>query len=351
MTSTLKMTRRSALAAIGATLAAPVFIRNANAAEVTLRLHHFLPAMAPIQSGFFDLWVKELADASGGAIDVQIFPAMQLGGKPPQLADQARQGIVDIAWSMPVYTPDRFPVAETMSVPFMVTSAEATSVAMDTLMREYGMAEYTDNGLTPLAFHTHAGGKLHTRGKAITSKADMAGMQLRAPNQSTGDMLSKLGAEVVFFPVTEMVVGLSNGVIDGCCLPYEVVPAYKLQELTEFSAAPAPGARGLYTNTFALVMNQKKYEGLSDDLRKVIDDNSGPALSKRIGASFDKFEAGGKAVVEKNGNTIVEIPAEEIAAWQAVAAPIAEAWQGKLDGKGYDGAAIMKRANALLDQG
>ncbi|MET3599802.1 TRAP transporter substrate-binding protein [Martelella mangrovi] len=349
MTKGMKMTRRRALTTIGAALAAPTFIRHAHAAEVTLKLHHFLPAMAPIQSSFFEIWAQELSDASGGAIELQIFPAMQLGGKAPQLVDQARQGIVDIAWTLPVYTPDRFPVAETMALPFMVTSAEQTSVAMDTLMREYGMAEY--RGMQPLAFHTHAGGKLHTRGKPITSKADLSGMRIRAPNQSTGNMLSALGAEVVFFPVTEMVVGLSNGVIDGCCLPYEVVPAYKLQELTEFSAAPAPGARGLYSNTFALVMNERSYEGLSDDLRKVIDDHSGPALSQRLGAAFDRFEAVGKGVVEKNGNDIVEIPADQIAEWRGAAEPVVAEWQKKLDDKGYDGAAIIKRANELLDQG
>ncbi|WP_210259988.1 TRAP transporter substrate-binding protein [Martelella sp. HB161492] len=349
MTNSLKMTRRTALAALGATLAAPAFLRQAHAAEVTLKLHHFLPAMAPIQKNFFEIWAAELADASGGAIEVQLYPSMQLGGAAPQLADQARQGIVDIAWTLPVYTPDRYPVAETMALPFMVTDAAKTSIVMDQLMREFGMAEY--KGMTPLAFHTHAGGKLHTRNTPILSKADMAGRKLRAPNQSTGALLTELGADVVFFPVTEMVVGLSNGVIDGCCLPYEVVPAYKLQELTEFSAAPAPGARGLYTNTFALVMNERRYEGLPDDLRKVIDDHSGPSLSKRMGENFDQFEAAGRAVVEANGNTIVEIPSEEIAMWRTASEPIVAAWQSKLDDKGYDGAAILKRANELLDQG
>ncbi|QQM30071.1 TRAP transporter substrate-binding protein [Martelella lutilitoris] len=349
MTDRLKMTRRTALAALGTALAAPVFLRQAHAAEVTLKLHHFLPAMAPVQKNVFEPWAKELAEASNGAIEVQIYPAMQLGGKAPQLADQARQGIVDIAWTLPVYTPDRFPVAETMALPFMVTDAEKTSVAMDTLMREFGQDEY--KGMKPLAFHTHAGGKLHTRDKGITSTADMAGMRLRAPNQSTGEMLTELGAEVVFFPVTEMVVGLSNGVIDGCCLPFEVVPAYKLQELTSYSAMPAPGARGIYTNTFSLVMNERAYEAMPEDARKVLDDHSGPALSKRLGASFDQAEAGGEKVVREHGNEIVEIPADVIAEWRKVSEPIVANWQKKLDDKGYDGAAIIKRANALLDQG
>lgn len=340
-------TRRSMMATMGAALATPALISRANAAEVTLRLHHFLPAVAPMQGKFFEPWAAELKEASNGAIDVQMFPSMQLGGKPPQLADQTRQGICDIAWTLPVYTPDRFPVAETMSLPFMVKNAEKTSVVMQTLMDEFGEGEYS--GMKTLAFHTHDGGKLHTRGGPVTSTADLQGLKLRAPNQATGQMLTALGAEVVFFPVTEMVVGLSNGVIDGCCLPYEVVPAFKLQELTSTTSQPAAGSRGLYCNTFSLVMNQRSYDKMSPDLQKVIDDHSGMALSQRIGKQFDEFEAFGKSVVEKQGNSIAEIPAETIAEWQEKAMPIHEAWVQKLNDRGLDGAAILARANELLD--
>ncbi len=343
------MTRRMAMTTLGAALATPAFLKKAHAAEVTLRVHHFLPGVAPMQTRFFDVWAKEISEASGGAIEMQMFPSMQLGGKPPQLADQARQGICDIAWTLPVYTPDRFPVAETMAMPFMVTNAEKTSVAMHTLMEEFGQNEY--KGMKPLAFHTHDGGKIHTRGQIVSSAEDIKGLKLRAPNQATGEMLALMGAETVFFPVTEMVVGLSNGVIDGCCLPYEVVPAFKLQELTKVTNEPEAGGRGIYANTFALVMNERKYEGLSDDLRAVIDAHSGADLSRRLGAQFDEFEAFGKSVVEKQGNEIHTIAASEIDTWREMAAPIYDKWIGKLNDAGHDGAAIVARANALLDAG
>ncbi|WP_339689650.1 TRAP transporter substrate-binding protein [Celeribacter baekdonensis] len=343
------MTRRMAMTTLGAALATPAFLKKAHAAEVTLRVHHFLPGVAPMQTRFFDVWAKEISEASNGAIEMQMFPSMQLGGKPPQLADQARQGICDIAWTLPVYTPDRFPVAETMAMPFMVTNAEKTSVAMHTLMEEFGQNEY--KGMKPLAFHTHDGGKIHTRGQIVSSAEDIKGLKLRAPNQATGEMLALMGAETVFFPVTEMVVGLSNGVIDGCCLPYEVVPAFKLQELTKVTNEPEAGGRGIYANTFALVMNERKYEGLSDDLRAVIDAHSGADLSRRLGAQFDEFEAFGRSVVEKQGNEIHTIAASEINTWREMATPIYDNWIGKLNDAGHDGAAIVARANALLDAG
>lgn len=340
--------RREVLAAIGAAVAAPALVGRASAAEVTLRLHHFLPAVAPMHSDFFEPWAAELAEASGGAIEVQIFPAMQMGGKPPQLAEQVKKGIVDIAWMLPTYTPGRYPVAETMGLPFMTKHAEETSVAVHTLMDEFGGDEFA--GMKPLAFWSHDGGKLHMRDSAVRSAGDLAGRKIRSPNAGMGELLALLGAEPVFFPVTEMVVGLSNGVIDGCCLPYEVVPPFKLQELTKFSCEAAPGARGLYANTNVLLMNESSYERLSDDLRGVIDANSGIELSRRIGGKLDEFEAVGRGMVEEQGNEIVEISAEEIAKWSEAAQPVYASWEDTLDEAGYDGAAILARANELLDQ-
>lgn len=340
--------RRMVLAGLGAALATPALVGRASAAEVTLRLHHFLPPVAPMHAQFFEPWAAELAEASQGAIEVQLFPAMQMGGKPPQLAEQVKKGIVDIAWSLPTYTPGRYPVAETMGLPFMTKHAEATSVALHTLMDEFGGAEF--EGMKPLAFWTHDGGKLHMRGAPVRSAADLAGKKIRSPNAGMGELLASLGAEPVFFPVTEMVVGLSNGVIDGCCLPYEVVPPFKLQELTKSSSEAAPGARGLYANSNVLLMNEASYAGLSDDLRGVIDAHTGIELSRRIGKLLDDFEAVGRGMVEKQGNEIVEIPAEEIAKWSEAAQPVYADWQAKLNDAGHDGAAILARANALLDQ-
>jgi TRAP-type C4-dicarboxylate transport system substrate-binding protein len=272
---------------------------------------------------------------------------MQLGGKPPQLADQAKDGIADITWTLAVYTPGRFPVHETFSLPFMNTNAEDTSVALWKFMEENAGDEYA--GMQPLAFHVHAPGKFHMREKAIHSKDDLAGLQIRAPNRAVGDALQILGAEPVFFPVTEMAQGLANGVIDGTLLPYEVVPVFKLHELTSVHCAAEQTGRGLYGNSFGVVMNQAAYEGLSDDLRKVLDDNSGEEFSRQIGANFDTFEGVGLKMCQDRGNEFVEIPAAEIATWQEASQPVLEAWVEMLNEKGHDGAALLQRANELID--
>ena len=70
------------------------------AQQVTLKLHHFVPAQSNQQKYWFEPWAKKLEQESGGRLKVEIYPSMQLGGKQPQLYDQVKDGVVDIAWTV-----------------------------------------------------------------------------------------------------------------------------------------------------------------------------------------------------------------------------------------------------------
>ena len=111
----------------GALLAAGTFAGSgaALAQEVTLRMHQFLPPQANVPAKVLIPWAKRVEEASDGRIKVEVFSAMALGGTPPQLIDQARDGVVDIVWTLPGYSPGRFPRAEVFELPFMMTDAEA----------------------------------------------------------------------------------------------------------------------------------------------------------------------------------------------------------------------------------
>ena len=52
---------------------------------------------------------------------------MQLGGRAPQLIDQARDGVVDIVWTLPGYTPGRFTLTEVFELPFRRVIASVSS--------------------------------------------------------------------------------------------------------------------------------------------------------------------------------------------------------------------------------
>ncbi len=234
-------------------------------------------------------WCDRIAKDSNNRMKCQIYPAMQLGGAPPQLIQQAMDGVADIVWTLPGYTAGRFPMMEVFELPFMSMSAEATSQAAWDYYTQYGHKEFP--GIKALAVNVHDNGYVHTVNKQIKVMADFKGLKMRAPTRQTNKMLGALGATPVAMPLPALGDALSKGVVDGYLLPWEVIPSIKAHEFTKFESETDPKARALYTAVFILAMNQAKYDSLPADLKKVIDANSGAALVEGDGRAVGRIGA------------------------------------------------------------
>jgi TRAP-type C4-dicarboxylate transport system substrate-binding protein len=168
--------RRSLL--LGA-LAAPALVRAASAQEVTLRLHHFLPAVANVHRHFLQPWAAKVAAESNNRLRIQIFPAMQLGGAPPQLYDQAKDGVVDIVWTLPGNTPGRFPSIEVIELPFVAHKrASVNARVVQELHDTRFKGEFADTQI--LCAWAHDAGVIHAR-REVKRLEDMNGLKLRFP--------------------------------------------------------------------------------------------------------------------------------------------------------------------------
>ena len=84
--------RKTALVAV----AALTISTAAQAQDFTFKLHHFLGAKAPAQTEMLEPWARAVEERSGGRVKIEIFPAMTLGGRPPELIQQVRDGVVDL---------------------------------------------------------------------------------------------------------------------------------------------------------------------------------------------------------------------------------------------------------------
>jgi TRAP-type C4-dicarboxylate transport system substrate-binding protein len=318
---------------------------NAMAQEtITLRMHQMLPAQATIPSKALLPWAQKVEKESGGKIKVQMFNTMQLGGSPPQLFDQARDGVVDITWTVLGYTPGRFPKTEAFELPFITTTAEASSRALQEYVETYAADEFKSVKL--IAVHTHGPGLFHTK-NPITKLEDLKGMQIRGGSRIINNMLTELGATPVGMPVTAVTEALSKGVLDGTTIPWEVVPAIKVQEIVHNHTTFA-GANGLYNSTFAVSMNRASYDKLPADLKKVIDNNAGIETAALFGRAMDEGDKAGRALAEKAGNKIVTLDAAETARWRKTAADVETMWVDEVKAKGIDGVKLAAAARALI---
>ena len=240
-------------------------------------------------------WMEKVEKDSGGRIKFEAYPAMQLGGTPVQLYDQARDGVVDVVWTLPGNTAGRFPRVEVFELPFIMTNAEATSKAYWEYIQTQAPDEFKETQV--IALQVHGPGMFHSASKLIKSPADLKGMKVRGPTRQVTKLLAALGATPVGMPLPQIPDALSKGTIEGCVIPWEVVPSVKVHELTKFHTEfPATGP-ALYTTTFVMAMNKAKYESLPPDLKKVIDANSGLATSAWLG----KTQQGNDPIGRKAG--------------------------------------------------
>jgi TRAP-type C4-dicarboxylate transport system substrate-binding protein len=320
----------------------------AAAQEVILKVHHFLPPPSTAHSRFITPWCEKINKESGGKLKCQIYPAMQLGGTPPQLIDQVRDGVADIVWTLPGYTAGRFPASEAFELPFMTKTAEGASRALWEYIHANKLNATEFKDVRPIAFHVHDEGHLHMVKKPIQSLADFKGLKVRAPTRLTNKMLAAFGATPVGMPVPQVPEALSKGVIDGAALPWEVVPAVKVQELVKFHSESDPKSRALYTTVFIFAMNKAKYDSLPAELKKVIDANSGVETSAWIGKVWDDSAPGARKLAQDRKNQFNTIPAEELAKWEQAAQPVVDEWVKDVSAKGHDGKALLQSARELI---
>ena len=326
---------------------AALSVSRAEAQEVVLRLHQMLPPQAAIPARALVPWMAKVEQDSGGRIKVEHYPSMQLGGAPPSLYDQARDGVVDLIWTVLGYTPGRFPKSEAFELPFMVTTAEATSRAFHEYVLANAMDEFKD--VHPIALHTHGPGLLHVKGEGVHKLEDMAGLKIRTPNRVASGMLTAFGATPIGMPVPAVPESLSKGVIDGVAIPWEVTLPLKIAELVNTHTAFS-GDHGLYTSTFIFAMNRDSYAGLPADLRKVIDDNSGPEVAALFGRAMDEVDVIGREAAEKAGNSLVTLDPAETARWQEAARQTTEDWIAEMSAKGIDAAALVEDARQRIEK-
>ncbi|PHR25714.1 MAG: C4-dicarboxylate ABC transporter [Hoeflea sp.] len=317
----------------------------ATAQEVTLRLHQFLPPVATVPKHILKPWGERLAEASGGKLKVEHFDGMSLGGRPSDLMDQARDGVADLTMTLVGYTPGRFPRSEVFELPFMMTDPIATSLAyMEMVQNDFQQNEYAD--VKVLGAWVHGPGVVHTS-EPVNKLEDMAGKTMRGPTRVINDMLSELGAEPVGMPLPTIPEALSKGVINGTVIPWEVTPSIRLTELvtnhTEFG-----GPEALYTAAIVLVMNKAKYEALPDDLRAILDAESGAKLSAFAAEVMEANDKPGRDIAVAANNNIIQLDEAEVARWKQAAQPVIARWVAEMGEQGIDGQALIDQARAAI---
>ena len=307
-------------------------------AQEELKLHSFVPPTHVIWTDVITPWTKEVATISKDKLQVKLFPAMQLGGKPPELYRQTVQGITDACFTLPGYTSNDFPIMALTEMPGTAKSADDGTKKLWANFDKFLSREYKDTKVLMLWNSDSA--SLMSKSKPIKTLDDLKGMKIRTPSAAQSAQLEALGAIPIDMPVTQIYNNLDRGVIDASMIPMSAALDFKLIEVAKYFTIDAPLGR----SPFLVAMNRKRYEALPADLRKVIDDTTGLKLSLKGAATYDKKNNEAIAAAKaRSDREVIPLSAAESKKWQQafkpmIAKKVEEAEKAGLPGKGLIGA-------------
>lgn len=330
--------------ALGAALA--VLSASAGAQEHAFKLHHFLGPKSPAHVQMLEPWAQRVEKASGGKVKIGVYPSMSLGGKPPQLINQARDGVVDIIWTVNGYTAGLFPRSEVFELPFVHTNnVPATNLAMREIYDQYLAPEY--KGVKVLFLHVHAGQGIQMADRPVRKPEDLQGLKMRIPTRTGAWIIEALGASAVGMPVPDLPQALSRKVVDGAFIPWEIIPPLKLQDMTRFQIE-GPERTRFGNTTFQVSMNEARWNRLPPDVQKAFLDHSGEAWLREVGRIWTDSEDVGIGLALKAGNQHIQLTEAEMAAFRSRLEPVVQRWIDEVKGMGIDGQALVRAARESI---
>jgi TRAP-type C4-dicarboxylate transport system substrate-binding protein len=305
---------------------------TAEAGPVKLTYSNFFPP-GHIQSKLAEAWCKEVETRTNGQVVVEYFPGQTLT-KARQVYDGVVEGISDMGFSVLAYTRGRFPVISAVDLPLGYTSGTVATQVVNAVYDKFQPKELMDTKVMYL--HAHGPGLIHTKGKAVRKMEDMKGLKFRGHGTSAL-VVKALGGTPVPKPMPETYQMLQKGVVEGAVYPFEANKGWKLGEVTDFCTADFSAA---YTTSFFVVMNKDKWNSLSAENQKIIEQINKEWIVKH-GEAWDASDAEGIVFFLNQGGQIIGLDAKEAARWKAAVAPIIDDYVKKTNAKGLPGGEIV----------
>jgi TRAP-type C4-dicarboxylate transport system substrate-binding protein len=310
--------------------------------KMELKFGHFAPSTTA--HGQVDQWfADEVAKRSNGQITIKIFWS-GAAGKAMELLNLVGKGALDIAAVPASYYPAQLPFLSAPSaLPLALPSPQKAQEIV------YALWESTPEmheeakraNVHPLLFHTL--NVYHLLGsKQIRTIDDLKGKKIR----SQGEYIPKMLAAVNAVPITvlpgEFYESLQRGSVDFMVLPWDLMVAFKLQEVGKYGSTISLGS--LISNP--QWYNLKKWEQMPDNVKKLLEKVAKDALPLDL-AKVQESERKALKVMSDAGVEI--IPFQDQEKFNAVMPDFIEEWVSNMKkiGKGAEAEEMAKRWRKL----
>lgn len=305
-------------------------------AGTTLTYANFPPAKT-FPCVQMERWADEVEKRTGGEVTIQTFPGSTLLG-PKNMLRGVQTGQADIGCISTAYYPGVFPVISVLNLPVAFSSTEVASLTMWDMFVKYQPEEFKDYKV--LAMFTSAPSQIMSQ-VPVRTLADLKGLPLRASG-SILKILEGLGAHGVGMPMSQTPENLQKGLIKGLVSSFDVLKDLNFAESCRYETIT-----NMPIYPFAVIMNKARWESLSDNAKKVLDDLA-PEQAKWTGAYLDNYTSEAldwaKQTYQVEVLTLTDAENEEI---KKMGAPLVDAWKADVTKAGLDPEAVLADMMAL----
>jgi len=293
-------------------------VQAAPAQETRLIFTSLSPGGSP-NSVFFNAWAQKVNEQSKGALKVEVRDGVTLANFGNSY-DRVLADVVQIAWVQPAFVAGKFPLAEITNLPFMTDSDENCSLSLWRYYKSPVMqAELKD--VVPIWASCLGQTGVHFA-KPLHSDVDLSGLKLRVAGKIPSQIVERMGGQPVSMTAEALYESLQRGTIDGAVTSWAAFEPYKLQEVAFYHLEVPIGS-----TPSMFVMSRKKYDSLSPEARKVIDDNSGETATREAAKHFaSQAQRARDKVAELKGHTIVKLTPAQLGTWEEKLKPIRSDW-------------------------
>jgi TRAP-type C4-dicarboxylate transport system substrate-binding protein len=331
-------TRTKLVALLGAALIGTGAATTHAVAATTLTMSSWVPPTHFVMTEILEPWAAEVAKVTEGRVAVRILPKPV--GAPAQHWELARRGVADVTWGNFTYEPERFKSIWFAEMPFSGSRSEASSVALWETYQQYLSGHPAYAGVVMLGVGMLGGGALHHTSKPLVEADDLRNQKVRMGGPIQKRLLEEFGAVPIAAPGPRAYELLEGRVVDASLHSLESVIGFRLEDqLKHHTKIPD----GLYDATFFIVINERKWNGLSAADRDAIMRVSGAALSRRWGERFDAHNAAAEAALRERGNAFATPSAALLERIRAVREQMLAEWAADTAGVGVADPMAMVR--------
>ncbi|MDD9910041.1 MAG: TRAP transporter substrate-binding protein [Ahrensia sp.] len=310
------------------------FSSIAQAETKVLTMSHWAGPKHAMATKVYPWFNEQLQACSNGTLSVKLENGL---APPPAQYDTVRDGVADLGWIVHGYTKGKFLTTKLAELPGLGANAETLSAAFQATHEKFFADAKEAKGVEVLANFVHGPGVINTKEK-VTSYKQLEGMKLRVGGGVANQVGSALGVAGVNMPAPAVYEAISSGVAEGVFFPIETLHSFKINELTKYAFVNPDGT---YTTSFAFILNQDSYEGLSDDHRACVDKVRGVDMARTIGRFWDEADQIGLEASKESGIELVEASAEERAYFKEKTAGIQAEVMKEVESRGVDATAAL----------